>query len=395
MYNREIIKELVDFVKSLEGSGDKEKVKSLVQKKFSLIKDRSVFYNESFAIRFGYNGKNDRKHISNTVLGLSAIKNYDSKPLIFCIITHSVNHLLLINTTFLKKVSHSSKDLRVNNIRGSINCSDIMMTYDGISNEQSNFESLYAYHSEMAFEDNLERLVEATHKIVGRIPKFEVSAQAETKIINSIDLAQSFISSTDYIDLQQDLSERVAKVQGEIAIAALIDNVNLRGRVIEYLITDNGSDLKNQIISALRAKSSLPNFTTPDKLGDYSKKYPLYNTETDIKTKVLFLEGNPKGYNIDKLLEFLATEKAVYMIYLLGIDDNGRIVASLCSCFDKRLIHSTHIQHHWAGRETRGVTQFIGKGLREILNNLRNSVIDKKIANDFLHDLIYQNDDEK
>ena len=62
-------------------------------------------------------------------------------------------------------------------------------------------------------------------------------------------------------------------------------------------------------------------------MGDYSKKYPLYNTETDIKTKVLFLEGNPKGYNIDKLLEFLATEEAVYMIYLLGIDDNGKIVA--------------------------------------------------------------------
>ncbi|MBQ8429676.1 MAG: hypothetical protein IJX30_06230 [Clostridia bacterium] len=388
MYNREIIKELIDFVKSIDGTGDKEKVKSLVQKRFSLIKDRSVFYNDSFAIRFGYNGKNDKKHISNTVLGLSAIKNYDNKPLIFCIITHSVNHLLLINTTFLKKVSHSSKDLRVNNIRGSINCSDIMMEYDGIPNEPSNFESLYAYHSEIAFEDNLERLVESTNNIVGRIPKFDVSAQTKTKIINSIDLAQSFISSKDYIDLQRDLSARVATVQGEIAIAAFIDNVNLRGRVIEYLITDNGSDLKNQIISALRAKSSLPNFTTPDKLGDYSKKYPSYNTETDIKTKVLFLEGNPKGYNIDKLLEFLATEKAVYMIYLLGIDDNGKIVASLCSCFDKRLLRATSVQHHWAGRNTRGVTQFLGAGLREILDCKENSTIDNESAKEFLLGLV-------
>jgi len=388
VYNGEIIKELIDFVKSLDGTGDKEKVKSLVQERFLLIKDRSVFYNDSFAIRFGYNGKNDKKHISNTVLGLSAIKNYDNKPLIFCIITHSVNHLLLINTTFLKKVSHSSKDLRVNNIRGSINCSDIMMEYDGIPNEPSNFESLYAYHSEIAFEDNLERLVENTNNIVGRIPKFDVSAQTKTKIINSIDLAQSFISSKDYIDLQRDLCVRVAMVQGEIAIAAFIDNVNLRGRVIEYLITDNGSDLKNQIISALRAKSSLPNFTTPDKLGDYSKKYHLYHTETDIKTKVLFLEGNPKGYNIDKLLEFLSMEKAVYMIYLLGIDDNGKIVSSLCSCFDKRLLQATSVQHHWAGRKTRGVTQFIGTGLREILDSKENSTIDNEIAKEFLLDLI-------
>lgn len=179
MFNREIIKELIEFVKTLDGVGDKEKVKTSVQNKFSLTKDRSVFYNESFAIRFGYNGKNNKKHISNTVLGLSVIKNYDDRPLIFCIITHSVNHLVLINTTFLKKVSHSSKDLRVNNIRGSINCSDIMMEYDGILNEPSNFESLYAYHSEIAFEDNLERLVEKTNDIVGRIPKFVISPQTE------------------------------------------------------------------------------------------------------------------------------------------------------------------------------------------------------------------------
>ena len=61
-------------------------------------------------------------------------------------------------------------------------------------------------------------------------------------------------------------------------------------------------------------------------MGDYSKSYPDYYTETDIKTKVLFLSGNPKAYNIDKLLEFLATEKSVYMIYLLGVDDNDNIV---------------------------------------------------------------------
>lgn len=388
MYDKAVINELIDYIKSLDRMGDKEKVKTLVQKKFSLIKDRSIFYNDSFAIRFGYNGKNDKKHISNTVLGLSAIKNYDNKPLIFCIITHTINHLILINSTFLKKVSHSSKQLRVNNIRGSINCSDIMMEYDGILNEPSNFATLYAYHIEMTFEDNLKRLVESTNNIVGLLPKFEVSAQNESKIISSVDLAQSFISSNEYIDLQKDLSERVAKVQGEIAIASLIDNVNLRGRIIEYLITDNGSDLKNQIINALREKSSLPNFKTPDKLGDYSKKYSLYNTETDIKTKIMFLDSNPKGYNIDKLLEFLSTDKAVYMIYLVGIDDNGKIIVSLCSCFDTRLIQATSIRHHWAGRNTRGVTQFIGEKLKDILNNQTNSIIDKSKAIEFLHSLI-------
>lgn len=123
-------------------------------------------------------------------------------------------------------------------------------------------------------------------------------------------------------------------------------------------------------------------------MGDYSKTYPLYKTETDIKTKVLFLEGNPKGYNIDKLLEFLSTEKAVYMIYILGVDNNGKIVASLCSCFDKRLIQATSAQHHWAGRNTRGVTQFRGAELRNILDSQMNSDIDKTTAKDFLLNLM-------
>ena len=121
--------------------------------------------------------------------------------------------------------------------------------------------------------------------------------------------------------------------------------------------------------------------------ADTNKKYyTVYDGEE--KTKVLFLEGNPKGYNIDKLLEFLSMEKAVYMIYLLGIDDNGKIVSSLCSCFDKRLLQATSVQHHWAGRKTRGVTQFIGTGLREILDSKENSTIDNEIAKEFLLDLI-------
>ena len=57
------------------------------------------------------------------------------------------------------------------------------------------------------------------------------------------------------------------------------------------------------------------------------------------------------------------------MIYLLGIDENGQIVARLCSSFDERLIDAINIQHHWAGRNTRGVTQFVGHTLKEILDS--------------------------
>lgn len=385
MYNKTVVDRLVAYIKKLDGIGDKNKLADAVQKEFSLVQDRKVYYCTDFAIRFS---KSESKRMSNTVLSLSALQKYDDKPFLVCIVASTVNYLLLANSTFLQKISHSSKELRIDNIKGSFNGGDIMLVYNDMENDPSYFDRLYAYHSGLSFTDNLERLVASTNDIVGRVPKFEVNDSNKGTIMSSVDRAQSFITSADYKDLKSDLDSRVKRVQGEIAIAAFIDNVNLRGRVIEYLITNNGSSLKDQIIGSLQNKKPLPEFKTEDKLGDYSKSYPDYDTETDIKTKVLFLNGNPKAYNIDKLLEFLATQKSVYMIYLLGVDDKGNIVARLCSAFDHRLIDGTNVQHHWAGRNTRGVTQFVGNALKEILADNSGTIIDKKKAEAFLEELI-------
>lgn len=385
MYNRDAIDNLISYIKNLDGIGDKEKLSSLVKKEFNLTQDRKVFSSPNFAIRFS---KSKRKHMSNTVLSLSALQKYDNKPFIVCIVTPDINHMMLANSTFLKKISHSSQELRIDNIRGSFNGSDIMYHFGSIENEPDNFQQLYAFHVGLSFQDNLERLVESTNDIVGRNVKFSVSPTDEKNILLSVNRAEHFLKSPEYIDLNNDLDNRVKKVQGEITIAAFIDNVNIRGRVIEYLITDDGSTLKDKIVNALHSGSPLPSFKTEDKLGDYSKTYPSYVTETDIKTKILFLDGNPKAYNIDKLLEFLSTQKSVYMIYLLGIDENRTIVARLVSAYDDRLIGATNLLQHWAGRNSRGVAQFNGKALVSILEQDRAPMINHDNAKIFLKQLI-------
>lgn len=385
MYNWDAINRLVTYIEKLNGIADKEKLSLMVKEEFNLTQDRKVFYSPDYAIRFS---KSKSKRMSNTVLSLSALQKYDNNPFIVCIVTPEENYLLLANSTFLRKISHSSQELRIDNIRGSFNGSDIMLDFDSIENEPMNFQYLYAYHLGFSFQDNLERLVESTNKIIGRNLRIDVTSEDKKNILKSIDRAEEFLVSNEYEDLKSDLDKRVESVQGEIAIAAFIDNVNMRGRIIEYLITDNGSTLKDQIIIALHTNSSLPEFKTEDKLGDYSKRYPSYVTETDIKTKVLFLDGNPKAYNIDKLLEFLALEKSVYMIYLLGIDENEKIVARLVSAFDDRLIKATNLQHHWAGRNSRGVAQFNGKALVSILSDREYSHIEHDEAVEFLKQLI-------
>ena len=390
MYNQKEIERFVKLVEANKGIGDKEKLADIIQKEFHLEKKRSVYTNEFFSVRFSEfkeeNGKNGR--ISNTVLGLSTLLKYDDKPFFVCAISLHTNYLWITNTTFLYKITHSSQKLTINKIRGSFLGSDIIMQYEGIENRPENFEKLFAIHEIMPVEDNIERLVENTSQIEGGGSQLDITPEIREKILKSITTTKEFLKSKEYEDLMQDLSGRVKKVQEVIFDAAQKKNVNKRGRVIEFLITGEDLKRKEQIKKALEDDKPLPDITTEDNLGDYSKVYPNYYVETDIKTKLLFRKGNPKAYNVDKLLEFLATEKAVYMIFILGIKEDGTMTMKLCSILDKCCIENTDIITQWCGRKSRGVAQFREKGLIQMLEGNKRTQIDEKIAREFLEKLM-------
>ncbi len=383
MYNREIIEKLKNFIFDNNGKIEKSHLQNLVQKEFCLVKERSVFYCDWFAIRFC---KAASRNFSNTVLALSVLHKYDAMPFIVCLVTPTQNYLMLANTTLLKKISHSSQELRKNNIKGSFNGSDIMKEFEGFANIPNNFEFLYNSHENYTFEENLERLVEATNNIAPTGKRFEPS-EAQIKCIrDSVDRAISFMHSPDYEILSADLNTRVNSVSSEITIAAFINNVNLRGRIIEYLITGE-DNLKTTLIHCLHTKQPLPEIFTADDLGDYERKFDQYLTQTDIKTKVLFLSSNPKGYNIDKLLTFLSEEKSVYLVYIVAINEDRAIQTRLCSMFNHQLLSGTRIIKHWAGRNSRGVTQYDGKALEEIIESF-NIDIDKNASQNFINECL-------
>lgn len=383
MYNGKIIEQLCDFISNKDGSMDKSRLQTSVQRAFDLVKERSVFYCEWFAIRFCTAAS---RSFGNTVLALSALHRYDNIPFIVCLVTPTRNYLMLSNTTFLKKISHSSQELRKDNIKGSFNGSDIMREFEGVENIPENFEFLYNSHENYSFEENLDRLVEATNNIAPTGKRFMPNETQVKCIFESVERAISFLSSKDYEILNDDLNDRVRAVESEIAIAAFIDNVNLRGRIIEYLITAE-DDLKATLMRCLRTKQPLPEIFTADELGDYEREFEHYITETDIKTKVLFLSSNPKGYNLDKLLTFLAEEKSVYLIYVVAIDRNRTIQTRLCSMFNRQLLSGTRIIKHWAGRNSRGVTQYDGRALEDIIEKF-DSKVDYKKSQEFINECL-------
>ena len=126
---------------------------------------------------------------------------------------------------------------------------------------------------------------------------------------------------------------------------------------------------------------------TDQGLGDYRRVFDGFVTETDIKTKVLFLQSAPKAYNIDKLLRFLSEEESVYLLFLIGIAEDDEIHTKLISVFDSELLDATKVQFHWAGRSSRGVTQFDGHELEKIIFS-NQITIDAGKATEYLEYLI-------
>ena len=197
--------------------------------------------------------------------------------------------------------------------------------------------------------------VEATNNISPSGAKYAVSDLALVNILAAPCRAIHFVGSPDATTSKSELDAIVAKYENEICLAALIENGNVRGRVIEYLIAGDDGRLRQRLIAALKSgRSGLPSFKTKNALGDYQRRFDAFDTETDVKTKIMILKSNPKAYNLDKMLEFLARDRSVFMFYFVGVDPGNVVNTALVSIFQKDFLAATILLRHWAGRSSRG-----------------------------------------
>lgn len=151
--------------------------------------------------------------------------------------------------------------------------------------------------------------------------------------------------------------------------------MNIRGRIIEYIIAGEDERLREELINALQTGiHKIPSFRTKNTLGDYCRIFEKYDTATDIKTKVMVLNSAPKAYNLDKMLEFLAKKDTVFLFYFVGILPKQIVGQVLISMFQDDLRDSTHILKHWAGRNSRGVSQFNGQTIDMLIKSPNNNI---------------------
>ena len=82
----------------------------------------------------------------------------------------------------------------------------------------------------------------------------------------------------------------------------------------------------------------------------------------------------PKGYNIDKLLEFLGEEKTIYLLFFVGIDEKNNIKTILCSAFENELIKSIRFEKRWSSKNGRGEVQFSGDSIKKIIESNKQEI---------------------
>jgi hypothetical protein len=381
MENSKLFNDIADFQSKNSTIHDKTMLSDLFKKRFKLTQDRKIFYNSDFAIRFS---KSRTESFSNTVLSLSALRKYDNKPFFVCLVTPIHNIIYLANSSFLKKISHSSQQLRIDNIKGSFNGTDILREISGIENKIENFNELFNIHTNTEFNENLVHLVENTNNISPSGHKFIPNASQKRNILNSIDRTIDFINSQYFMQLQNDLITRTQERKDIILTASKIKDVKTRGMVTEYLITTNDIIQAKELVKC-GFSDEMPHL--PNGLADYTTTYPGFHVGVDIKTKVLVFDSAPKAYNIDKMLEFLSENNTVFLFFFVGTDfSQERILNKLIPIFDNDLLETTRIQLHWSGRNSRGTAQFDGFTIDNILNENHQISFNKKKINDTLEE---------
>jgi hypothetical protein len=357
----------IEFIRRLKRDNpeaDKAYLQAAFEGEFRIDRARSVLSADSFAMRFS---EARTGSFSNTVLSLSALKAYDQNPFVVVVARQDRVDFLLANSTFLKKISHSSHQLRPDNIKGSFNGTDIMSAYEGLPNVPDHFEALFALHSAFTWEENVERLVEATNAIVGRDNRFQPSDATKAVIMAAPERAAAAIIRPEFQEAERELCELVNDRRAAILQAARIDNVNIRGNAIEQLLTG---------------------VANAHELGDLVRPLGDGRLVIDIKTKLLDRASAPKAYNIDKMLTFLAEPGSVFAFFMIGVDLHaGSVSARLLPVLESALLEATCIQHHWAGRTSRGVTQLSGQFGRASAPDYQ-PVVDLARAHSFLDRLL-------
>jgi hypothetical protein len=332
---------LIGFVREWRTAcpqGTKDSLVTELTRKFALTKRGALLVGDAFAVRVSQNSADTG--FPNAVVAFKKIVENDNRPVVVCLLTPRRCNLYLANTTFLRKVSHSSHGLTKEKLVGSILGSDILAEYEGIGNVSENLPALWDRHQRADRAAHQARIIAATHGIGVSAVTWIPSSQETDRILASPELARGISGTPEYAQLATRLNTAIQQQRAAILAAARNPNAKRRGDCIEEIVTGAA---KNQ------------------GLGDLTVQILATTISIDVKSKRLDLSSAPKAYNVDKVLRYLSQGSRLLAILFIGVDPSREVLTTrVVSVFDRTLVAASRIDVRWSGRGTRGTVQFSG-----------------------------------
>ena len=322
----------------------------------------------SYAVRFV--SVNKKSGNNNAVLALDRLRLIDHLPAVVCLVRPEGLDFMLMNSTFVKCITHSAHALRPDNIRGSFTLSNIQRTIDGTSNQPEAFFNLFEIHRSRSWEENIDRIVSATALIKRRGRRFEPTPAERRLILEAPSRAARLVKSEEF--------ERKVRKYEQLAQS------NRRGILAEARLHMNDAKVRGERIASLLGHNGGHDVYDLREANDDGSVLGV-----DIKTKIRSKRSaRPKGINIDKALAFLAEPRTTLAFLFVLIDlDAGVVRTTLMPVLDNAIIDSTEIRPHWAGRDSRGSTQLKAR-IEEAIDPERHPTISLRRAEDFLLGLV-------
>lgn len=317
--------------------GTKEDFCAVAAQRFALTRKGALWVGNDLCIRAN---QSRGEAFTNTVVSVRKLLQYDDRPIVACQLFPGGLRLLLANTTFVTKVSHSSHGFRTEHPIGSILGTDIAPQHAGIVNEPGGFARLWALHAAADPAVNLARIATATSSLDRPKMTWLPTSEQRDHMLAAPLLAQRVVGLAAYERAAADLDSRVAARRDAILAAAANPNRKVRGTEIE------------QIVTAAIATHAL---------ADLQLEIDTVTIAVDVKFKRLDRSSSPKGYDVGKFLRLLAAGERLLAIYFVGVDpERGLLFTRLCSVFDRQVLAQSRVEARWSRRGSLGTVQFHG-----------------------------------
>ena len=272
---------------------------------------------------------------SNTVTALKNILKHEDVPFIAVFLDKANVRFRLMNSSLVRKVSHSSQQLTMKKIVGSINGSDILSEWAGIPNDERGLEELFALHQEALPKENLDRIVAATQGIQGRAPANPPDWELMERNLSE---GQALLDETTLAAIEQRLFDVVKAKRDEILDCAGRTSPKAFGDCVERTIL--GAEPKHA-------------------LGDID--FANGRVAVDIKARQVGRGSSPKAFNVQKLVDHLSAGPGAAFYLMVSVDvAKGTVGVSLINMLHKDLLQLYWPDDRWSGRNSLGTIALKG-----------------------------------